>query len=101
MQLQEILKKANKDGFTEILKWTLKRYVIWLTHNENPTLEELKNQIESFYCLENITVGGWISQEWIKYIDIGTCTDSLEEARLLQKFFRQIAIFDLVECKDL
>ena len=84
------------DGFTAPLKWTLKRYIVWLTHNDKHSSSELFKQTNAFSLLDNINVWGWCDvNTGINYIDISTSTDDINLALSLWKLFNQIAIFDI------
>ena len=86
----------NSDWFTTPVKWELKRYIVALTDNVNPTLELLEKQIESFSQLENINLWGWINiKDDIKYIDISTSFKHEWDARFFGTIFNQKAIFDI------
>jgi len=92
----EILKTADKWGFTIPLKGDLKRYVVALTHNKSANIRDLKWQAKWFNSLDNINIGGWVDTKTnIEYIDISTSLDSLTGALALGRLFNQIAIFDL------
>ncbi len=99
MIAKELLQKAiaeNKDGFTIPVKWKIKRYVVAFTNNnKNPSFSLLKKQVEAFGNADNVTIGGWTSDNWEKFIDVGTTVRSKSEALRLGKLFKQQAIFDL------
>lgn len=101
--LQALETNFNSDGFTEPLKGTLGRYIVALTDNVNPGYTLLLTQANAFSQLDNINVGGWVDNSnlqdwndvWIKYIDISTSFNDLDEAIIFWKAFNQKAIFDI------
>jgi hypothetical protein len=93
----EILEQnLNSDWFTTPVKGELKRYIVALTDNVNPTIQTLEKQIESFSWLDNINLWGWVNtKDNIKYIDISTSFKNESDAILFWKVFNQKAIFDI------
>ena len=101
--IENILKNGDTEWFTELLSWKKERYVIWLTHNTAPSISLLLKQFNLYNKqFNNLTIWGWQDiKTWIYYIDIWTTTNNLIKAKRLQKAFKQIAIFDLVEMREL
>lgn len=102
-KIDRILKSANYNWFTNILYWKQNRYVIWLTHNKNPSKDLLFNQYLEFKKqFDNLTIWWRLDKKTnIYYIDIGTTTNNLIKAKRLQLAFKQIAIFDLQEMREI
>lgn len=102
-KIEQVLKKADLTGFTELLAWDrLHRYVVWLTDNKEWTLDLLLAQSWSaLFLFNNVTIGGWTNPHWDVLIDIGTSTDDLQIAKSLQKRFNQQCIRDTVENKEI
>ena len=96
-RIESILAVADLSGFTELLSgWPLKRYVIAFTDNVNVSSDMLTCQYW-FYVQFYDTITLWWrknSQTNMAYIDIGTSTDSLNEAKALQKRYNQKCIRD-------
>lgn len=105
-KIEEALLTSDLDWFTKSIKGELKRYVVWLTNNifywNWRIADTLVKQVESFDCLDNITIWGWLNKiDNITYIDIWTTTDDLEVALALAKLFNQKAIFDLEKLEEI
>lgn len=96
MEIGAILKRVNLNWFTELLYGErVCRYVVGLTNNTERSIELLEEQIEGFQVFfDNLTIGWRCDPKGKLFIDIGTSTDSLEEARRLQKHYNQQAIRD-------
>ena len=103
MNLKNIISQWDDNGFTTSIKWNTARYVVALTHNKaGVSINKLNQQIRSYSMLENINVWGWTDNTTnIKYIDVSTSFNSLKKAREIWKMFKQIAIFDLKELKEI
>lgn len=99
-RIVKILQTADLAGFTTLLSWwPLKRYVVAFTHNANVSMEILAVQ-SLFYSQMYETITLWWrmdKQTDIVYIDVGTSTDSLQEAQALQKQYNQLCIRDSQE----
>jgi hypothetical protein len=95
--LEKIIKEnQNSDWFSKPIKWKLNRYIVGLTDNINPTIEQLEHQLASFSQLDNIHIWGWLDTKTnINYIDIWTSLNNLDEAKYIWKLFNQKAIFDI------
>lgn len=99
-RIEQILETADLLGFTTLLSWwPLKRYVVAFTHNANVSSDVLAVQYWFHSQFYDIITLWWRlnSQTDIAYIDIGTSTDSLEEAQRLQKQYNQMCIRDRQE----
>jgi hypothetical protein len=97
----EKISGEDLNGFTKPLKGWLYRYIVWLTHNVFPSESQLQKQYDVFWSLfTTITIGGWRDPEGVLYIDIGTSTDSLKEALMIGKVFKQQCIWDNDTCKE-
>lgn len=97
MELGAILSRTDLTWFTELVHWDrLCRYVVGLTNNTERSLQLLQNQIESFQSsFDNLTFGWRTDPQGVVFIDVGTSTDSLTEARQLQSRYDQQAIWDI------
>lgn len=103
-RISQVLASFQKEGFTTKIKGKhLRRFVVGLTMNSNPNIFTLVNQTNRFGKLfDNITVGGWLDTETnIRYIDIGTTTNDIDQAKKLGKQYGQIAIWDNLEKKEI
>ncbi len=96
MEIGKILKRVDLTWFTELVYGDhLRRYVVGLTNNTVRTEQILQDQIEAFKPLfDNLTLGWRRDPQGVDFIDVWTSTDSLVEARRLQKLYNQQAIRD-------
>lgn len=102
-KVAKILESTDLTWFTELIKGhSLKRYVVAFTHNHLRSIELLESQIDQYSkSYDNITIGWRTDHHWEVFIDIWTTTDSLIEARRLQKRYNQLAIRDSVAGREL
>ena len=103
MEIANILEKVDLTWFTALLHGNrICRYVVAFTNNtvwDIPTLEAQFKHFSSKH--ENITLGWRTDPQDNVYIDIWTSTDSLAEARQLQKAYNQQAIWDTVNGEEI
>ncbi len=104
-KILKALQNSNPNGFTYPLTGEVLRYVVAYTHNENDlSVEELELQATKWNVIgfENISLWGWTDAETGKrYIDISTSFDSLAQAKYFGNVWKQIAIFDTKESKEI
>jgi hypothetical protein len=96
MEIGRILRRVNLNWFTvSISGKPLRRYVVAFTNNTKRNLILLWAQIvDAQTSYDNVTLGWRIDHQMQLFVDVGTSTDSLDEARKLQKQHNQQAIRD-------
>lgn len=97
-----MMRNEDLAGFTKLVRGKkLYRYVVGFTHNESRTRKQLRWQYKKA-PFGNITFGGWRdSQTGHIYLDFGTSTKSLTKAMEIASKYKQIAIRDNVEKKEI
>ena len=58
------------------------------------TVDKIKTNVKT-------TIGGWLDKNKLYYVDIGTTSNSLKEARKIAKDYNQLVIYDLVDDKEI
>jgi len=103
MEIGRILNRVNLNWFTvSISGEPLRRYVVAFTNNTQRNLILLWAQIvDAQMSYDNVTLGWRMDRQNQLFVDIGTSTDSLEEARRLQKQYNQQAIRDTRQQKEI
>lgn len=99
------LSDEQKNWFTTPIQGNIKRYIVWLTNNQNifnadlPQL--LEKQLKDFSTIYyQLNIGGWL--DWtILYIDVSTSFSDLEEAFYIARQYKQIAIWDNIDWKEI
>jgi len=102
-KILKALQESKINGFTtNISNYKLKRYIVALTHNEaDVDVKTLNEQAENIR-FKNINIGGWTDLESGKrYIDVSTSFDCLWTTLDLARQYKQIAIWDNLEQKEI
>lgn len=98
-----ILQTADLSWFTELLQWKrIKRYVVGFTNNLEWSIPLLAAQAEFFWqSYKNLTIWWRRNPRRKVLVDIGTSTDSLKVAFKLKRRYKQDAIRDTLEGRDI
>jgi len=102
--IKNALNTQDLTGFTSPLKGSINRYIVALTHNNaNTSIDKLNTQaMDLSYVFLNINIWGWVDSKTNElFIDISTSYASLSDAIKVAKDNNQIAIFDMVELKEI
>ena len=110
-QEQDTVNKiCSKVSFTKKHRDNKDRFVIGtrsLFIGRNPSIfyddlyKDIYSAVDKIKTSSKTTIGGWLdSYNGLYYIDLGTTTNNLKEARKIDKNYNQTAIFDLQENKE-